>query len=201
MPPRTEAPPRGPAHLSRTRHPTPWTRQTPRVVDRPAPARRRTGPGPTPVFVDDSGRRRRAGRVLGTGLGLLVVAYVTVVGLTFAGAPLVGRLAPPGVAQLSRPTPDDAADVVGPGARETELPSAAAPPGPLSATDPATGADPGGSPDDPSGAGVTTSAPPTTTTTAPGQGATTSVPTPSSTVPDRTHPTAGGRPTEPPGKP
>jgi hypothetical protein len=33
-----------------------------------------------------------------------------------------------------------------------------------------------------------------------GQGTTTSVPTPSSTVPEHTHPT-GGPPTEPPGKP
>lgn len=206
MPPRTDAASSGPAHLSRTRHPTPWTREATRQVDRPTPTRR-LRPAPTPVFVDDSGRRRRVGRLFGTGLGILVVAYVAVVGLTFAGAPLVGRLAPPGVGQLSRPTDDDAAGVVGPDALETALPSAAASHEPASTPADLTGADATGadldageSVDQP-GATATTPAPATTTTTAPpGQGATTSVPTPNSTVPDRTHPT-GGPPTEPPGKP
>jgi hypothetical protein len=48
------------------------------------------------VFVDDSGRRRRAGRLVGICLATLVLSYVAVVGLTFSGAPLVNRLAPPG---------------------------------------------------------------------------------------------------------
>ncbi len=199
MPPRNVAT-RGPAHLSRTRHPTPWTRQATRRLDRPAPERPPV-PAPTPVFVDDSGRRRRAGRLLGIGLGALVLAYVTVVGLTFAGAPVVGRLAPPGVAQLSRPTGDDGPGVVGPDAREAALPPAGASPDPASAPGdtPSAGLDAGGPIEQPGS--TTTTAPPTTTTSAPpGQGATTTVPTPSSTVPDRTHPTAGP-PTEPPGKP
>lgn len=178
-----------PAHLSRTRHPAPWSRAQTRVLDQPAPSPGRR-PAPAPVFVDDSGRRRRAGRVVGAGLGALVFGYLTVVGLAFAGVPLVGRLAPPGVSQLSRPA-GDAGVAIGPGVVESDLPPAA------------TGPDPAGpAPTPPAGlsdvsAATTTTGP--TTTAAPGQGATTSVPSPASTVPERTHTT--GPPTEPPGKP
>jgi hypothetical protein len=156
------------------------------------------------VFVDDSGRRRRAGRLLGAGVAALVLCYVGVVGLTFSGVPLVGRLAPPGIGQLSRPAGDGGLDV-GPGSRESPLPAGAlAPPG--SATE-APGTAPGnaGTPSPaearPTAAPTTTTASPTTTTTTtPGQGTTSSVPTPSSTVPEHTH-TTGGPPPEPPGKP
>jgi hypothetical protein len=157
-----------------------------RVLDPPAPPPDRR-PAPAPVFVDDSGRRRRAGRVVGAGLGVLVFGYLTVVGLAFAGVPLVGRLAPPGVSQLSRPAGDGGV-AIGPGAVESDLPPAAT--GPSSAGPGATLTD---------ASATTTTIASTTTSTAPGRGATTSVPSPASTVPERTHTT--GPPTEPPGKP
>ena len=200
MSPHADVASRRPAHRSRTRHPTPWSRPDPSRRDRPTTGRRRRPP-PPPVFVDDSGRRRRAGRLVGACLAALVLGYVGVVGLTFSGAPLVGRLAPPGIGELSRPAGDDGLDV-GPGSQESPLPAAAVAPGASE-----TGA-PGPAPSRPSAESqpaadpATTSATPTTTTTTPlrGQGTTTSVPTPSSTVPEHTHPT-GGPPTEPPGKP
>jgi hypothetical protein len=202
MAPRSEVAPRHPAHLSRTRHPAPWSRAPTREIDPPiasGPAR----PTPIPVFVDDSGRRRRVGRLVGICVGTLVLGYTAVAALTFVGAPLVGRLAPPGLAQLSRPAGDEGLGV-GPGAQESALPPGAA-----------RGADPAANPgtaealaadDDvselPAPSSTTTSTTPSTTTTTapPGQGATTSVPAPNSTTPERTH-TTGGPPTEPPGKP
>lgn len=179
---------RVPAHLSRTRHPAPWSRAQTRVLDPPARPRGRR-PAPAPVFVDDSGRRRRAGRVVGAGLGALVFGYLTVVGLAFAGVPLVGRLAPPGVSQLSRPAGDGGV-AIGPGAVESDLPPAAT----GSQTSVPT---PTAAPADQPAATTTTAS--TTTTVAPGRGATTSVPAPPPSVPERTHTT--GPPTEPPGKP
>jgi hypothetical protein len=153
------------------------------------------------VFVDDSGRRRRAGRLVGTCLAALVLSYIAVVGLTFSGAPLIGRLAPPGVDQLSRPA-GDAGLGVGPGAQESPLPPVAA-----EAQDGTSDAreiaqvdgaiEPGETPATtvPSDATATT-----TTTVAPGRSTNSTAPTPSSTVPEHTQPT-GGPPLEPPGKP
>jgi hypothetical protein len=200
MPSRSDLTEHRPAHVSRTRHPTPWSRRVTRHLDVPSPVRR-ARPAPIPVFVDDSGRRRRAGRLLGGLLGALVLGYVAVVALTFAGAPLVGRLAPPGVDQLSRPAGDEGVDI-GPGAQEALLPPAATEPlaaGPGAMPTTAVG-DAAGALDQQVAASTTVPTPATTTTTLPGQGATTSVPTPSSTVPEHTH-TTGGPPTEPPGKP
>jgi hypothetical protein len=163
-------------------------------------ARRHVHGGPAPVFVDDSGRRRRAGRWIGGGLGVLVLGYVAVVGMTFAGVPLVGRLAPPGVEQLSRPTNDQGVSVA-PGAQESPLPPAddvtVSPVDPV----PASGTV-APSPDEGAGGtapGSSTTTGPTTTTAPPGNGALTSVPDPNSTAPERTRPT--GPPAEPPGKP
>jgi hypothetical protein len=203
MPPPVDAATRLPPDRSRTGHPTPWSRSAAGRPNLPAEPRRHR-PIPPPVFVDDSGRRRRAGRLLGACLASLVLCYVGVVGLTFSGAPLVGRLAPPGIGQLSRPAGDGGLDV-GPGSRESPLPAEAlGPPG--SATE-ARGAAPGNaaapSPAEPrptTAPTTTTASPTTTTTTTPGRGTTSSVPTPSSTVPERTH-TSGGPPPEPPGKP
>ena len=128
MPPPADVASRLPPDRSRTGHPTPWSRTAAGRPNRPAEPRRQR-PVPPPVFVDDSGRRRRAGRLLGAGLAALVLCYVGVVGLTFSGAPLVGRLAPPGIGQLSRPAGDGGLDV-GPGSRESPLPAGAlAPPG------------------------------------------------------------------------
>lgn len=142
--------------------------------------------------------------MLGACLAALVLGYVGVVGLTFSGAPLVGRLAPPGIGDLSRPAGDDGLDV-GPGSQESPLPAAAvAPDGSadgLSGPAPANAASRPSAESQPDAAPATTSATPTTTTTlGRGQGTTTSVPTPNSTVPEHTHST-GGPPTEPPGKP
>jgi hypothetical protein len=198
MPQRSEVAPRRPAHQSRTGRVAPWARPPTRQLDLPT-ATRPARPAPIPVFVDESGRRRRVGRVVGGCLGTLVLGYVAVAALTFAGAPLVGRIAPPGLGQLSRPAGDQGVGV-GPGAQESPLPPAI-----TGADDPATtpgNASPTDGADDPAEQPApstsTTTTPSTTTTAPPGQGSTTSVPAPNSTVP--THPT-GGPPTEPPGKP
>ncbi|HEX6420074.1 MAG TPA: hypothetical protein VFZ77_16355 [Acidimicrobiales bacterium] len=197
---------RRPAHLSRTRDPAPWSRRG--APNQPvagatgdATATGDAPAAPAPVFVDDTGRRRRAGRLLAGGVALLTAGYLAVVGLTFAGAPLAGHLAPPGVERLARPAGDTGA-AVGPGAHEATIPSPAGAPG-EAATTPAAGGD-GTAPDDGAPATAAT-ADPTTSTTAttappPGQGTGTTLPTPSSTVPDRSgH--GGGPPDEPPGKP
>ena len=203
MAPRAEAAPRRAAPLSRPGHLTPWATPPARQVDRPRAARR-LRPAPPPVFVDDSGRRRRAGRVLGTCLAALVASYVAVVGLTFSGAPLIGRLAPPGVDELSRPAGDAGLDV-GPAAQVSALPPAAtADPAAsgIADVDPTPADAPG--PGETSDAGTTgapaaaTTTIATTTTTAPGRSTNSTVPTPGSTVPEHS---TGGPPAEPPGKP
>jgi hypothetical protein len=157
----------------------------------------------TPVFFDDSGRRRRWGRIVGISLGVVVLAYVGLVGLTFAGVQLAGTLVPPGVDDLSEPGGDGPSGT-GAGAPETPLPPAALDPQAVPAD---------GSPGAPSASGPDISPAPTrppgtpataatTTTTAPGGGSTNTVPSPNSTVPDHTPPsTPGGPPDEPPGKP
>ncbi len=61
-----------------------------------------------PVFVDDSGRRRRVARVVGTASGALALAYVLVVGVTFAAIPGFGRLEAPGLGPLTNPAGDQA---------------------------------------------------------------------------------------------
>lgn len=192
--------PRRPAHLSRTRDPAPWSRQATHRHD-PPPSPGSAPTVPTPVFVDDSGRRRRAGRLVAGGVAIVAVSYLTVVGLTFAGAPIVGHLAPPGIDQLARPAGDDGAGV-GPGPQEAPLPAAADPAASEGTTTTTNDDQAVTAPAPPSPA--TTAASPTTTTTTtavpPGQGATTTVPSPSSTVPDRTAP-GGGPPDQPPGKP
>jgi hypothetical protein len=183
---------------------TPWARPKVRelhVPEQPATARDRS----TPVFVDESGRRHRAIRLVACGLAAAVLGYVVVVALTFAGVPFVGRLTPPGVERLARPGPGSGA-VVGPGAEESPLPPAAVGP----PDDPAAGPGTPGSTDTPASGGdagstigpatTATSVPSTTTTTARGNGPPTSQPTSSSTVPDRTHPTGGGPPDTPPGQ-
>ena len=203
------AAPSRPAHLSRRRrHPAPWSQPPTGEVQR-VDVRRNADPAPVPVFVDESGRRRRVGQMLGVSLGTLVLGYVVVVALTFGGAPVAGSFAPPGLGDLSRPAGDDGPGV-GSGAQVSPLPTAVVPgsapvaggaatsdPAPAPAGDAPAPADPGATTLVP----TTTAPPPSTTTTAPrGQGATTSVPVPNSTVPERTPPT-GGPPSEPPGKP
>ncbi len=129
-----------------------------------------------------------------------MLSYIAVVGLTFSGLPLIGRLAPPGVDQLSRPAGDTGLGV-GPGAQESPLPAAAAetPEGRENA--PVDGAPRPAETPAAQATRVPAAATATTTTTmvAPGQSTNSTVPTPSSTVPERTHST-GGPPPEPPGK-
>jgi hypothetical protein len=195
------------AHLARRRQLAPWSSATtPELVPPPAVSRVRTSS--TPVFVDDSGRRRRAGRVIGACLGALAFGYAAVVALTFAGAPVVGTLAPPGVEELSRPA-GDAGTGLGPGAQEVPLPPAGdAQPEAVAeagareapARTAGSGADApstGQAPVADSSTVATTS----TTLRSRGQGATTSLPSSDSTLPTKpTHPTTGP-PAEPPGKP
>jgi hypothetical protein len=158
--------------------------------------------GATPVFVDDSGRRRRWGRIVGVGLGVVVLAYVAVVGLTFAGVQLAGTLAPPGVDDLLEPAGERPAGV-GPGAEESPLPPEAFDPdadpaGAAATTDPASD-EADASPTTDQGADASTTAATTTTTVAT---TSTTAPSPNATVPDHTRPTtANGPPDEPPGKP
>lgn len=141
--------------------------------------------------------------MIGVGLGALVTGYVAVVGMTFAGVPLVGRLAPPGVEQLTRPATDQGVSV-SPGAQQSPLPTDGSGEDPLDGVEPPAGDTASGQATADGGTGAPTTSTPTTvvttTTTAPrGNGATTSVPGSNGTVPDRTHTT--GPPTEPPGKP
>ena len=198
--PRSATPPPSATHLrQRRRHPAPWA-LTPGAPPADPDARRGVTAGPAPVFVDDSGRRRRAGRWIGGGLGALVLGYVALVGMTFAGVPLAGRLAPPGVEQLSRPTSDQGVSVT-PGAQESPMPPAddvtVPPVEPVPAGGPVAPAPDEGAGGTAAGSSTTTGV---TTTTAPaGNGATTSVPGPNSTAPERTRPT--GPPAEPPGRP
>jgi hypothetical protein len=196
--------------LTRTGHPTPWSREPTRELQ--VPRARVTdirGRATAPVFVDDSGRRHRWGRKLAAAIGGMALAYLIVTVLALAGAPGVGRLAPPGIDRLTRPSAGGGGDVaVGPDAREAPLPPAAvAPSGPSTGgeSSSAGSGDTIGSTGQPDpvttgDAASTTSTSTTTTTPTPGNGSTTSVPAPSSTVPDRTRPTGGGPPDTPPGQ-
>ncbi|HEX5945912.1 MAG TPA: hypothetical protein VFY82_06520 [Acidimicrobiales bacterium] len=141
--------------------------------------------------------------MIGIALGTLVAGYVAVVGMTFAGVPLVGRLAPPGVEELARPAADQGVSV-SPGAQQSPLPTDGTGERSPDGVEPALG-DAAGQATADGGTGATptsstsTTVVTTTTTAPPGNGATTSVPAPNGTVPDRTHTT--GPPAEPPGKP
>jgi hypothetical protein len=133
---------------------------------------------------------------------VVVLAYVAVVGLTFAGVQLAGTLAPPGVDDLSEPAGEQPAGV-GPGAQESPLPPEAFDPdagraGAAATTDPSSD-EPDASPTTDQGPDAST--PAATTTTTAGSTPTT-VPSPNATVPDHTRPTTpNGPPDEPPGKP
>jgi hypothetical protein len=154
-----------------------------------------------PVFVDDSGRRRRLARVAGGAICLVVCAYLALVGLTLTGAPGTRHLSPPGLDALARPAGGGSADV-GAEADEQPLPVAAdAPAAPGGEGGAGTGAAAPGPPAPRAPSTVTTAPAEAATTTtvpdAPGQGATTSVPTPNSTVPAGGH----GPPSTRPGQP
>jgi hypothetical protein len=188
------------AYRTRTGHPTPWSRQRTREVDATAVLARRGGRPSAPVFVDESGRRQRFGRLLAAAVGGALLLYLVLMVLAFAGAPGVGRLAPPGLERLARPSAQGGEVVVGPSAREAPLPSAATAPSGSSGEPDST--DPGATTpgDDGTSTTAATTSSSVTTTTRPGRGngSTTSIPAPNSTVPDR--PTGGGPPDTPPGQ-
>jgi hypothetical protein len=141
------------------------------------------------VFVDDSGRRRRIARIAGIATGGLALAYLAIVGATFAGVPGLGRLGPPGVGQLTNPAGDQAD--VGSHPTEQVVPEAVANPADSEAIGPTTtdGLSPRTEATWPTSTAPSTTT--TTTTTVHGSG------TPNSTVPDR----GGGPPTSHPQHP
>jgi hypothetical protein len=183
--------------------------RSPRAEER---ARRSSGPRRQhrPVFVDDSGRRRRAARVVGASAGLVASVYVAFVGLTFAGVPGLGEVGAPGLASLTQPAGDQAD--VGRDPVEQAVPAAVAQPAadasatgqPAAATVPIDGATqatptsaPGSatttSPTTPPTTAPSAATPSTTSTTLRGNGPGSAVPGPNSTVPDH-----GGPPTSRP---
>jgi hypothetical protein len=152
------------------------------------------------VFVDDSGRRRRAGRLIGAAVAVAVLAYLAVIGLSVAGVPYVGHLAPPGLDRLSSPS-GDAGVVTGPAVDEVPLPATPVPGTPDGAgTGEATSTAQAGGPAAPATVPTTaTTVVPTSTTVTHGQSETTTDTTPNSTVPT-TDPGGGRRPDSPPGQ-
>jgi hypothetical protein len=178
---------------ARRRSAAPWATR-PARASRPVRSAR---PEPVPVFVDDSGRRRRAGRMVGATLAVAVLTYLVVIGLSVAGVPYVGRLAPPGLDLLSRPS-GDAGVVTGPAVDEVPLP---APPDPTAAAQPDRSADELTTASTPPTTvpSTATTAVPTSTTVTHGRSANQTDPTPSSTVPTTT-PGGGRRPDTPPGQ-
>lgn len=74
----------------------------------PAPAQA-DEPAPTPVFVDDSGRRHRAVRVLGWCLGAIMVGYLALLGISLVGSP---GLIPLSLPSLGRVLPGPAAPLI-----------------------------------------------------------------------------------------
>ena len=155
-----------------------------------------------PVFVDDSGRRHRVARIVGTTLGALALVYVAFVGLTFAGVAGLDRRDPAGLGALTSPAGDHAD--VGSDPVEQAAPDLTGGSGLDGLTAATDGTDDGDASTEPSAtratpttmspATTTTGVPATTTTTVHGRGPTTSDHTPNSTVPDK-----GGPPTSLPG--
>ena len=65
---------------------------------------------PSPVFVDDSGRRHRFVRVVGWCLGILMLAYLALLGISLVGSPGLVPLSLPAIGRL---LPGPAAPLVG----------------------------------------------------------------------------------------
>jgi hypothetical protein len=66
-------------------------------------------PAPSPVFVDDSGRRHRAVRVLGWFVGAVMVGYLGLLGVSLVGSP---GLVPLSLPSLGRVLPGPAAPLI-----------------------------------------------------------------------------------------
>ena len=81
---------------------------------------------PAPVFVDDTGRRHRAVKVVGWAVGVIVLAYLALLGISLVGSPGIVPLSLPA---LGRILPGPAAAPLGAatrghGPREPVLPPA-----------------------------------------------------------------------------
>jgi hypothetical protein len=177
----------------------PWARRR-RPAQEPAPTIVAARVGAAPVFVDDSGRRRRIGRLVASSVVVAIAAYTAVIALNLAGVPLVGNVAPPGVDRLARPVGDTPV-VTGPSTEVVTLPppppsSDGTTPGPADEDDPSAATGSTAAPD-PTAPSTTTTAP-TPTTTVRGHGPTTTVTAPGTTDPVRGN--GGGRPDTPPGQ-
>src|SRR5437763_11703760 len=55
---------------------------------------------PTPVFVDDTGRRHRNVRLIGWVLGAVMLAYLALLGISLVGSPGVVPLSLPAIGRL-----------------------------------------------------------------------------------------------------
>lgn len=69
-----------------------------------------TDAAPAPVFVDDSGRRHRFVRLVGWCLGILMLAYLALLGISLVGSPGLLPLSLPAIGRL---LPGPAAPLVG----------------------------------------------------------------------------------------
>ena len=76
---------------------------------------------PPPVFVDDTGRRRRRGQRVGRVVGACFLSYVLLLGASLARAPWVPRVTLPGVGSLLAPD-DPVPPRLGPDALSSPLP-------------------------------------------------------------------------------
>jgi hypothetical protein len=107
---------------------------------------------PTPVFVDDTGRRHRLVRVVGWVVGGLTLAYLTLLGISLVASP---GLVPLSLAAIGRVLPGPAAPLIGTATKIDRLPNGQVPPGPIDAPGPALGGPtgPGGGSAAPAGTG------------------------------------------------
>lgn len=140
-------------------------------------------PEPRSVFVDPSGRRATRLRWLGRGLALLGLAYLVILGGSFARAPWAPHLSLPGIGSITPPALKAAPPALGAQALSTPAPIVSAGPstnGPAPGRSPGNGSSGGSRTGTPTtagssgGTGTATTAPPAavTTTTAfvpPGQ--------------------------------
>ncbi|HZT65211.1 MAG TPA: hypothetical protein VFA11_05430 [Acidimicrobiales bacterium] len=95
-----------------------------------------------PVFVDETGRRRRRAARAGRTLAVLIVAYLVLLGISFARPPWAPRLSLPGVGTVLGPAGQHRPPSLGPSAKVSPLPNlnpaAPAPPAPAPAPAPST---------------------------------------------------------------
>src|SRR6266851_7461977 len=154
-------------------------------------------PGRVPVFVDDSGRRRRYTAWFGRGLAVLVGAYVLLLAASLARAPWVPKVSLPIVGNVLKP-PGPQALALGATATTTQAPALAPGAPGAAASAPAGGVSPTGAASGGAGAlrpGPTSpgvaSTPTATTLPASATSTTVALPGSSGTAPGRTSTTVG----------